>query len=164
MGTPNSIKLYPLTRTYKPKYDSYYNDLELDKILDITENRDSVLNQSRLISNSKSFSILGLSKRKTNDKKPKLYDIENINISYSYSENNYTDFEMEYSDKKMVFANAQYSYTFNTLNIYPFEKFLENKNSKYLKWLKEFNFNPLPNSLTFSEILIGLYLNRNLEK
>ena len=145
----------PLSYTHsqeltKPKYDSYYNDLDLDKILDITENRDSILNQSRLISNSKSFSILGLSKRKTNDKKPKLYDIENINISYSYSENNYTDFEMEYSDKKMVVANAQYSYTFNTLNIYPFEKFLENKNSKYLKWLKEFNFNPLPNSLTFS--------------
>jgi cell surface protein SprA len=57
---------------------------------------------------------------------------------------------MEYSDRRMVMTNAQYSYTFNNLNIYPFEKILENKNSKYLKWLKEFNFNPLPNSLTFS--------------
>ena len=57
---------------------------------------------------------------------------------------------MDYSDKKMVMANMQYSYSFENLSIYPFEKLLENKDSKYLKWLKEFNFNPLPNSLVFS--------------
>ena len=133
-----------------PKYDSYYDDLELNSILDITQNKDSVTSQSKMLSNSKSFSILGLSKRKTNNKKPKIYDIENLNISYSYSENNYQDFEMDYSDKKMVMANMQYSYSFENLSIYPFEKLLENKDSKYLKWLKEFNFNPLPSSLVFS--------------
>ena len=50
---------------------------------------------------------------------------------------------MDYSDKKIVMANMQYSYSFENLSIYPFEKLLENKDSKYLKWLKEFNFNPL---------------------
>ena len=134
----------------KPKYDSYYDDLELSSVLDVTQNKDSVLSQSKMLSNSKSFSILGLSKRKTNDKKPRIYDIENLNFSYSYAENNYQDFEMDYSNKKMVVANAQYSYSFENLSIYPFDKLLENKDSKYLKWLKEFNFNPLPSSLTFS--------------
>jgi cell surface protein SprA len=145
----------PLSYTYteeitKPKYDSYYNDIELNDILDITNNRDSIMNQSTILSNSKSFSVLGLSKRKTNDKKSKIYDLENLNLSYSYSESNFQDFEMEYSDRKMVMANAQYSYNFESLNIFPFESFFKNKDSKYLKWLKEFNFNPLPNSLIFS--------------
>ncbi|MAT79906.1 MAG: cell surface protein SprA [Flavobacteriales bacterium] len=134
----------------KPKYDSYYDDIQLNNILDIIQNKDSVINQSKVMSNSKSFSVLGLSKRKMNDKKSKIYDIENLNFSYSYSENKYQDFEMDYSNKKMVMANAQYSYNFENVSIYPFEKILENKDSKYLKWLKEFNFNPLPNSLTFS--------------
>ena len=145
----------PLSYTYteeitKPKYDSYYNDIELDDILDITNNRDSIMNQSTMLSNSKSFSVLGLSKRKTNQKKSRIYDLENLNLSYSYSENNFQDFEMEYSDRKMVMANAQYSYNFESLNVFPFESFFKNKDSKYLKWLKEFNFNPLPNSLIFS--------------
>ena len=145
----------PISYTYseeitKPKYDSYYNDIELNDILDITNNRDSIMNQSTILSNSKSFSVLGLSKRKTNESKSKIYDLENLNFSYSYSENNFQDFEMEFSDRKMVMANVQYSYSFKNLNIYPFEKFFKTKNSKYLKWLKEFNFNPLPNSLTFS--------------
>ncbi len=145
----------PISYTYseeitKPKYDSYYNDLELKDILDITNNRDSIMNQSTILSNSKSFSVLGLSKTKTNDKKSKIYDLENLNVSYSYSENNFKDFEMEYSDRKMVMANAQYSYNFESLDIFPFEKLFKSKDSKYLKWLKDFNFNPLPNSLTFS--------------
>jgi hypothetical protein len=145
----------PLSYTYteeitKPKYDSYYNDIELDDILDLTNNRDSIMNQSTMLSNSKSFSVLGLSKRKTNQKKSRIYDLENLNFSYSYSENNFQDFEMEYSDRKMVMANAQYSYNFESLNLFPFESFFKNKDSKYLKWLKEFNFNPLPNSLIFS--------------
>ena len=134
----------------KPKYDSYYDDLELNSILDITQNKDSVINQSKMLSNSKSFSILGLSKIKTNEKKSRIYDIENLNFSYSYAENNYQDFEMDYSNKRMVLASAQYAYNFDDLSVYPFDKLLENKNSKYLKWLKEFNFNPLPSSLTFS--------------
>ena len=145
----------PVSYTYteeitKPKYDSYYNDIELDDILDLTNNRDSIMNQSTMLSNSKSFSVLGLSKRKTNQKKSRIYDLENLNLSYSYSENNFQDFEMEYSDRKMVMANAQYSYNFESLNVFPFESFFKNKDSKYLKWLKEFNFNPLPNSLIFS--------------
>ena len=38
---------------------------------------------------------------------------------------------------------------FEDLSIYPFEK-LVSKESKYLNWLKEFNFNPLPSNLSFS--------------
>ena len=154
----------PLSYTYseeitKPKYDSFYDDIELNKVLELSNNNDSILSQSQILSNSKSFSVLGLSKKKNNDKS-KIYDIENLNFSYSYTENNYKDFELEYSDRKSVRVNANYSYNFKDLTIYPFEKLVSNE-SKYLNWLKQFNFNPLPSNLSFSAIFFrSLYVQK----
>ena len=144
----------PLSYTYseeltKPKYDSFYNDIELNKVLDLSNNKDSIINQSQILSRSKSFSVLGLSKKKNSNKESRFYDIENLNFSYSYSENNFKDYELEYSDRKRIRANANYSFSFNDLSIYPFEKLIS-EDSKYLAWLKQFNFNPLPASLSFS--------------
>ena len=144
----------PLSYTYseeltKPKYDSFYNDIELNKVLDLSNNKDSIINQSQILSRSKSFSVLGLSKKKNSSKESRFYDIENLNFSYSYSENNFKDYELEYSDRKRIRANANYSFSFNDLSIYPFEKLIS-EDSKYLAWLKQFNFNPLPASLSFS--------------
>ena len=144
----------PLSYTYseeltKPKYDSFYNDIELNKVLDLSNNKDSIINQSQILSRSKSFSVLGLSKKKNSTKESRFYDIENLNFSYSYSENNFKDYELEYSDRKRIRANANYSFSFNDLSIYPFEKLIS-EDSKYLAWLKQFNFNPLPASLSFS--------------
>ena len=48
-----------------------------------------------------------------------------------------------------VLGLANYSFSFNDLSIYPFEKLIS-EDSKYLAWLKQFNFNPLPASLSFS--------------
>ena len=48
----------------KPKYDGYYSDLTLDEVISVSQNKDSVRNQSSVISKSKSFSVLGLSKEK----------------------------------------------------------------------------------------------------
>ena len=53
----------------KPKYDGYYSDLTLDEVISVSQNKDSVRNQSSVISKSKSFSVLGLSKRKINQSK-----------------------------------------------------------------------------------------------
>ena len=144
----------PLSYTYseeltKPKYDSFYNDIELNKVLDLSNNKDSIINQSQILSRSKSFSVLGLSKKKNSNKESRFYDIENLNFSYSYSESNFKDYELEYSDRKRIRANANYSFSFNDLSIYPFEKLIS-EDSKYLAWLKQFNFNPLPASLSFS--------------
>ena len=47
----------------KPKYDGYYSDLTLDEVISVSQNKDSVRNQSSVISKSKSFSVLGLSKK-----------------------------------------------------------------------------------------------------
>ena len=144
----------PLSYTFseevsKPKYDSFHNDLELNNLIDISENKDSIMNQSSLVSTSKSFSLIGLSKDKKSDKEPKFYDIENLNFSHTYSENNYRDYEFEYSERKSTQSSANYSYNFNDATFYPFKELINN-DSKKLDWLKEFNFNPLPSNISFS--------------
>ena len=144
----------PLSYTFseevsKPKYDSFHNDLELNNLMDISENKDSIMNQSSLVSTSKSFSLIGLSKDKKSDKEPKFYDIENLNFSHTYSENNYRDYEFEYSERKSTQSSANYSYNFDDATFYPFKELI-NKDSKKLDWLKEFNFNPLPSNISFS--------------
>ena len=144
----------PLSYTFseevsKPKYDSFHNDLELNNLIDISENKDSIMNQSSLVSTSKSFSLIGLSKDRKGDKEPKFYDIENLNFSHTYSENNYRDYEFEYSERKSTQSSANYSYNFDDATFYPFKELI-NKDSKKLDWLKEFNFNPLPSNISFS--------------
>ena len=144
----------PLSYTFseevsKPKYDSFHNDLELNNLIDISENKDSIMNQSSLVSTSKNFSLIGLSKDRKDDKEPKFYDIENLNFSHTYSENNYRDYEFEYSERKSTQSLANYSYNFNDATFYPFKELI-NKDSKKLDWLKEFNFNPLPSNISFS--------------
>ena len=144
----------PLSYTFseevsKPKYDSFHNDLELNNLIDISENKDSIMNQSSLVSTSKSFSLIGLSKDKKSDKEPRFYDIENLNFSHTYSENNYRDYEFEYSERKSTQSSANYSYNFNDATFYPFKELI-NKDSNKLEWLKEFNFNPLPSNISFS--------------
>ena len=133
----------------KPKYDSFHNDLELNNLIDISENKDSIMNQSSLVSTSKSFSLIGLSKNRKSDKESKFYDIENLNFSHTYSENNYRDYEFEYSERKSTQSSANYSYNFSDATFYPFKELI-NKDSNKLEWLKEFNFNPLPTNISFS--------------
>ena len=144
----------PLSYTFseevsKPKYDSFHNDLDLNNLIDISENKDSIMNQSSLISTSKSFSLIGLSKNAESDKEIKFYDIENLNFSHSYSENNYRDYEFEFSERKSSQTSASYSYNFKDATLYPL-KGLINSDSKNLDWLKEFNFNLLPSNISFS--------------
>ena len=144
----------PLSYTFseevsKPKYDSFHNDLELNDLIDISENKDSIMNQSSLVSTSKSFSLIGLSKNRKSDKESKFYDIENLNFSHTYSENNYRDYEFEYSERKSTQSSANYSYNFSDATFYPFKELI-NKDSNKLEWLKEFNFNPLPTNISFS--------------
>ena len=107
------------------------------------------MNQSSLISTSKSFSLIGLSKNAKSDREIKFYDIENLNFSHSYSENNYRDYELEFSERKSSQTSASYSYNFKDATLYPL-KGLINSDSKNLDWLKEFNFNLLPSNISFS--------------
>ena len=73
--------------------------------------------------------------------------MSNIGIAVKLIKNK--NIEITMFDRNSNVGGFSNSNNFEDLSIYPFEK-LVSKESKYLNWLKEFNFNPLPSNLSFS--------------
>ena len=97
----------------------------------------------------KNISIVGVKKISALEKK-KFYNIENFDFSYSYNEIYHHDYEIENQKNKNIRLQGNYGYNFQSLEISPFSEIKFLKNKKYLEWLRNFNFNPLPSSFSFS--------------
>ncbi|MFL0354148.1 cell surface protein SprA [Xanthomarina sp. GH4-25] len=134
-----------------PKYDEYYKDLTLESRIDAADSddeKDLIREQSENYTKRRSINFIGVRKIKTNDSKPRFYDVENLTFNYSYNKIKHRDFEIENSIDQTVRAGANYAYNFEPISIEPFKKNDSLFTSEYLKLLKEFNFNPLPSSFT----------------
>ncbi len=139
---------YSIGETYiDPKYDPKYQDVELKDALERNENSEF----SRDYTKRTSISFINVKKGKNPNttRKPKFYDIENIALSYSYNK----EFQRSYNIKKRLTQNvsmsATYNFKFQSKEIEPFKKSSWFK-GKYLALIKDFNFNPLPNSLVLN--------------
>lgn len=134
-----------------PKYDQYYEDLTLDSRLAAANSaaeRDAIKKVSEDYTKRKSINFIGVKKIRTTEAKPQFYDVENFTLNYSYNKVEHRDFEIENSVNKTVRAGANYAYNFKPLRFEPFKNNDSLFTSKYLKLLKDFNFNPLPASFT----------------
>jgi cell surface protein SprA len=78
--------------------------------------------------------------------KPQLWDIENFDISYAYSEINRHNNDIEFDNKKTYRGGLGYNYTANPKNVKPFQKTVR---SKSLAVVRDFNFFYLPKLLSF---------------
>ncbi|HRD44538.1 MAG TPA: hypothetical protein PLN30_12315, partial [Ferruginibacter sp.] len=69
-----------------PEYDPYDKDIKLkDKLAHANgAQKDSIKNAASDITTIKTLNFTNVRKQKTNGKKPKIYDISNFDISYSY--------------------------------------------------------------------------------
>ncbi len=146
---------YSMIRT-SPKYDPLNPDLELSNVLDLfdtREEKDSIRQITQGYSQTKNFNLMNVRKERTGMKKPKIYDIENFNASYSYSETFKRDVDVAYDLKKKYTGALGYTYASQPKNILPFQrvKFLQ---SKALALIKDFNFYYLPKSFSFRTDMI----------
>ncbi len=85
-----------------------------------------------------------------NKPKPKRnypWDISNFSASYAYTETDKRDPLLEFDNTKEYKAGIDYTYKPKSKSITPFKKMVK---SDYLKFIKEFNFNPVPNSFSFT--------------
>ncbi|MDW5287327.1 cell surface protein SprA [Formosa sp. PL04] len=140
--------------TITPKYDEYYQDLELDAILDNTNNKDSVLNVNENYTKRKSINFIGVRKIRTTESKPRFYDVENFTLNYSFNKVEHRDFEIQNSLDETVRLGANYAYNFTPKSIEPFKKNDSIFTGKYWKILKDFNFNYLPTTFTVSSNIL----------
>jgi cell surface protein SprA len=82
--------------------------------------------------------------------KSRLYDIENVSLTYAYNETLRRDIDTEYNITKMYRAGLNYSFNTSPKNIKPFSKSDKMNKNKYLKLLTDFNLNTMPSRLSFT--------------
>ena len=80
--------------------------------------------------------------------KNKLYDIENISLSYSYNEVFNRNINTEFSKLQEHNGGIGYNFNNNPKNYKPFGKIKFLKKSKYLRLIKDFNFYLLPKTIS----------------
>ncbi|MBX2901132.1 MAG: cell surface protein SprA [Cyclobacteriaceae bacterium] len=137
--------------TINPKYDPANPDLRIQAALQsftTDGEREEYLKiiQDRTIRRSLNFN--NVRKVKTREgATPHLWDVENFAFTYIFSEATQTNFNLRENTQRNYRGSVvwQYSPTFKG-----FEPFKESKGFKspYFKLLKDFNFNPMPSTIT----------------
>ncbi len=158
-GEESGIKI-PMRADYSqssstPQYDPYETDivfkdkLQQEELVNGKEVADSIKDISQDVTTIKSINFTNVRKVKTNtEKKNQVWDIENWNATYAYTERDSHDPIIEREREETHFGSLGYNYSRQPNYITPFKNIIKSK-SKWLKLIKDFNFNPLPNTLTF---------------
>ncbi|MFQ3349855.1 MAG: cell surface protein SprA, partial [Candidatus Arcticimaribacter sp.] len=142
-----------------PEYDPFYQDLLLkDRIATATtqSQRDTIRNQAIDYTERKSISLIGVRKNGSGAK-PHFYNVENFDFSYAYNEFTHHDYEIQSQSNKTVALSANYNYGFSPLEINPFKKIKALNRKKYWQWLREVNFNLMPNNIAISSNINRLF-------
>lgn len=148
-----------------PQFDPLDPDLPLEDVLssfETQEERDDYFNKVVDISNRRSLNFSNVRKRKTNtDKISMPWAIENFSFTYAYNEVTRSNINTASYDFKNYRGAITYSYQPAELNVQPFKnvKFLD---SKWLKLIKDINFNLIPNNIIISANLNRSFLRTQL--
>lgn len=81
-------------------------------------------------------------KGKKDSNKPRFYDISNFSLNYSYNEIYQRDVNTEFNSQKQYSGGVDYTFTNRPKEIKPFAKIGFIKDSKALRFIKDFNFYP----------------------
>ena len=136
-----------------PKYDPYDLDIELKDKIAGSLVPDVVRDQAIDYTAEKGISFTDVKKDRTKakDKKPMPWDISNFSVSYNYKDIEHHDPILEKDNTIKHTGGIDYNYNRGTKYLEPFKNKI--KNDKILKPIKDFNFNPLPNSFSFRTYL-----------
>ena len=155
----------------KPKYDPYELDLTVDEVLQTAqtpEEAEEIRNRGTFETTIKTFNFTNVRKERGSGggskggatvgrgggrgggggggSSPKPWDIENFSASYSYTSTNHRDDILRNEQTDDYRGSLDYNYSRRGSFIQPFKGVKPGA----LRFIKEFNFNPLPNSFSFS--------------
>ena len=138
-----------------PKYDGQYQDVLFENTdIESSPNRDNATDYTK----RRSVSLINVRKERTNQKKkPHIYDVENLSVSFAYNDTQHHDYNIAKSNDKNVRATGSYNYSFKPKAVEPFKNSKFFKKKKYLKLIKDFNFNYLPSSFSVNSNINRTY-------
>jgi cell surface protein SprA len=134
-----------------PEFDPVYDDLKLqDRIdaADTAEEADAIREQAEDYTKRTSVNFIGVRKNRSEEAKANFFDIENFTFNYSYNETNHRDFEVAELRDQSVRAGMIYNHNFKPAVVEPFARNDSILRGSYWQWLKDFNFNLLPSSIS----------------
>jgi cell surface protein SprA len=135
-----------------PKYDPLNPDVLFKDVLNTyasKHQKDSIRAISEEYTQRKNFNLMNVRKDRKKDKKPKIYDIENFNISYAYSEVFQRSPDIAYDLQKKYTGGLGYNYSVIPKAYSPFAKIKALNRHKAYRLISDFNINYLPRSFTF---------------
>ena len=137
--------------TITPEYNPLDPDVKLKRSLEDLDKRgqDSLNQLARDVTTQTSFNITNMRKNRVGTKKPHFWDVENLNASYSYTNQEQTNPDMEYNRQKAYRGGIGYTYTSSPK---PWTPFAQKKwaSSKYMQLIKDFNLYYMPKSFSFN--------------
>ena len=156
---------YTQTETFKdPEYNPLNPDITLQKSL---ENVSSESDKQKLLKIAQdhtkrtSVSFTNVRKERKGKKKPKIYDVENLSVSYSQSKTEHTDVNTEYFIDNTYKAGIQYNFNSKPKNYKPFKNWKFAKSSEWLNLVENTNVYLFPSKLSFQTDMSRRY---NTEK
>lgn len=139
-------------RHITPKFDPLDPDIPLDASLQSIPDAKNRAEYKAIVQDRTertSFNLTNVRKVKTKENAKKhIYDIENISLTYAYSDMKHTNVTTESNIMKSHRGSFSYNYNPKGGQVEPFKK-SKKLNSKYLKLIKDFNFSLLPSNLSF---------------
>jgi cell surface protein SprA len=141
--------------TKNPLYDPYDLDIKLKDKIDAEADpikKAQIREMAQDVTKVHGFNFTNVRKERKGTKKvPLPFDIENFSLTYAFNKlQRRTPFLL--NDEQNQYKGAiDYQYSPGLKPIQPFKKLI--KNDKYLKFLSEFNFSPLPSNLGFNTTL-----------
>ncbi len=134
-----------------PQYDPFDLDITLKQKLKNTSRaeKDSIRRNAVDFASIKTISFTNVHKNRTNSKKPKIWDVENIDLSYTYTKTEAHNPLIEYNNVTKQRGGLGYNFAPQPKFIEPFKKIFKKSKTHWFDLIKDFNFNPIPSQLTF---------------
>ncbi len=145
-----------------PQYNPLNPDIYLSDDLatyETTHERDSIKQLAQDFTTRKSLNFVNMKKEKVGkgSSKSRIYDVENLDFTYSYTELYNRSVDVEYNSKKTYKGSVGYTFTNTPKNYTPFSKVKFISKIPVLKPVKDFNFYLMPKTLTFRTDMDRLY-------
>lgn len=149
-----------------PEYDPYDLDIKLKAKLAAApgSQKDSIREDAVDIKTIKTFNFTNVKKNNTSGKKQQIWSIENVDVSYSYYNEQQHNALIEMNELTRHRAGLGYNYTSSPKYWEPAKRLIKSK-STWWNIVKDFNLNPLPSLLGFRADVnrqFGAYRARNV--
>jgi len=137
--------------TITPEYNPLDPDVKLKRSLQDLDShgKDSLNALSRDVTTQTNFNVTNMHKNRVGSKKPHFWDVENLNASYAYTNQEQSTPDLEYNRQKSHRGGIGYTYTTSAKPWTPFAK-KKWASSSYMQIFKDFNLYYLPKSFSFN--------------